>query len=125
MIPTQEILTIHKTLIGTFGGSPGVRDLPALESALARPFQQYDGADLYESILQKAAALVESLLINHPFVDGNKRTGYTTLRLFLLQHRLDFNEQADRYRFIIDIASGQLKYDDILAWLTDNTNSAA
>jgi len=125
VIPTQEILTIHKTLIDTFGGSPGVRDLPALESALARPFQQYDGADLYESILQKAAALVESLLINHPFVDGNKRTGYTTLRLFLLQHSLDFNEQADRYKFVIDIASGQLKYDDILTWLTDNTNSAA
>ena len=125
MILTQEILTIHKTLIDTFGGSAGVRDLPALESALARPFQQYDGDDLYQSVLQKAAALVESLLINHPFVDGNKRTGYTALRLFLLQNSLDFSTKADRYKFIIDIASGQLKYDDILTWLIDNTNSAA
>jgi len=112
---------IHKTLIDHFGGSEGVRDISALESALVRPFQKFDNRDLYETTLKKAAALVESLLVNHPFVDGNKRTGYIALRLFLLQNGLDFsNDQSLRYDFIISIASGQLKYEGILSWLTQN-----
>ena len=65
MISTDEILIIHKTLIDNFGGSHGVRDFQSLESAIARPFQTYDNVDLYKSPLEKDAALVESLLINH------------------------------------------------------------
>jgi death on curing protein len=85
VISTKDILSIHKTLIDNFGGSHGVRDAASLESALSRPFQTYDNVDLYKTPLEKAATLVESLLINHPFIDGNKRTGYTVLRLFLQQ----------------------------------------
>ena len=122
MILTKDILTIHKTLIDNFGGSHGVRDIAALESALARPFQTYDNVDLYRTLLDKAAALIESLLINHPFVDGNKRTGYTVLRLFLLQHGLDFTaSQTARYNFVIAITNGGLKFDAIASWLIDNT----
>jgi death on curing protein len=122
VISTDEILIIHKTLIDNFGGSHGVRDFQSLESAIARPFQTYDNVDLYKSSLEKAAALVESLLINHPFIDGNKRTGYTVLRLFLMQNGLDFKTpQNSRYDFIIAIASGRLQYDGILIWLADNT----
>ena len=122
MISTKEILTIHNELIDNFGGSHGVRDLTSLESALARPFQTYDNTDLYKTSLDKAAALIESLLINHPFVDGNKRTGYTALRLFLMQHGLDFTaSQISRYDFVIAIATGDLKFEGILLWLTDNT----
>ena len=124
MISTKEILTIHKELIDNFGGSHGVRNLTLLESALARPFQTYDNTDLYKTSLDKAAALIESLLINHPFIDGNKRTGYTTLRLFLMQHGLDFTaSQTSRYDFVIAIAAGDLKFEGILLWLTDNTES--
>ena len=124
MISTKEILTIHKELIDNFGGSHGVRDLTLLESALARPFQTYDNTDLYKTSLDKAAALIESLLINHPFIDGNKRTGYTALRLFLMQHGLDFTaSQTSRYDFVIAIAAGDLKFEGILLWLTDNTES--
>ena len=119
MIASSEILKIHKTLIDSFGGSQGVRDMSALESALARPFQKYDNKDLYVTTIEKAAALVESPLVNHPFVDGNKRTGYTALRLYLMQNGLDFNNaQSERFDFIISIASGQLKYDGILSWLS-------
>ena len=122
MITTNEILAIHKELIDNFGGSHGVRDLPSLESALARPFQTYDNTDLYKTPLDKASALIESLLINHPFVDGNKRLGYTVLRLFLMQYGLDLaGSQVSRYDFVIAIATGELKFDDILLWLTDNT----
>ena len=69
-------------------------------------------------MLEKAASLLESLLNNHPFVDGNKRTGYALTRLFLLDNNYDIDAtQQDKYDFIIDIASGKIKYEEILTWL--------
>ena len=81
MIKLSEALQIHNILIEKFGGSKGVRDEGALKSAISRPYQTFDGNDLYASIVQKAASLIESILVNHPFVDGNKRTGYVLMRL--------------------------------------------
>lgn len=122
MISIDEVEQIHQSLIDNFGGSYGIRDMQALESALARPFQTFDNNDLYPSVLGKAAALVESILINHPFVDGNKRTGYTLLRLYLMSYGLDITASPDnKYEFIINIASGIMKYDAILNWLKSNT----
>lgn len=122
MIPIKEVEQLHQILIAKFGGSHGIRDNPALESALARPFQTFDKKDLYPSILEKAASLIESILINHPFIDGNKRTGYTLLRLFLLQNAIDITASKDnKYEFVINIASGTLKYEAIVSWLTLNT----
>lgn len=122
MISVNDILTIHKKLVDNFGGLHGVRDMPALESAIARPFQKYDNQLLYASVLEQGAALIESLLTNHPFADGNKRTGYVSLRLFLMQHGLDFNASMDeRYDFVIQIASGSIKSEEILGWLEKHT----
>ena len=122
MIPIKEVELLHRILIDKFGGSHGIRDSAALESALARPFQTFDGKDLYPSALEKAASLIESILINHPFIDGNKRTGYTLLRLFLIQNGIDITASQDnKYEFVIDIASGTLKYEGIVSWLTSNT----
>ena len=83
MISINEVLNIHQELINRFGGRLGIRDIQLLESALQRPFQTFDGKALYETPLEKAAALTESLLRNHPFIDGNKRVAYAVLRLFL------------------------------------------
>ena len=95
-----------------------------MESAIARPFKTFDGKDLYPSVLEKAASLIESILVNHPFIDGNKRTGYTLLRLFLLSNDLDIiASQDNKYEFVINIASGTLKYDRILSWLKKNTKN--
>ena len=122
MIPIKEVEQLHRILIDKFGGAHGIRDNSALESALARPFQTFDKKELYPSVTEKAAALMESILINHPFIDGNKRTGYTLLRLFLLQNRIDITaSQANKYEFVIDIASGTLNYEGIVSWLTLNT----
>lgn len=122
MIEISEVLQLHRTLVDHFGGAHGVRDLSALESALSRPFQRFDGKDLYESIHEKAAALVESILINHPFIDGNKRTGYGMLRIFLVLHGFEISASTDnKYEFIIDIASGALKFEGIVTWLETNT----
>jgi len=70
MIPVKEVELLHRILIDKFGGSPGIRDNAALESAIARPLQTFDGNDLYPSVLEKAASLIESILVNHPFIDG-------------------------------------------------------
>lgn len=125
MITLQQTEAIHQLLIENFGGGNGIRDINGLESALARPFQQFDGVDLYETIILKSSALVESILINHPFIDGNKRTGYTLLRYFLLSNHLDIEASQDgKYEFIIAIASGQIKFDEIAVWLEKHVRKA-
>src|SRR4030095_14077669 len=122
MISIKEVEQLHRILIDKFGGSHGIRDNSALESALARPFQTFDEKELYASALEKASSLIESILINHPFTDGNKRTGYTLLRLFLIKNGIDIAASQDnKYEFVIDIASGGLKYEGIVSWLTANT----
>jgi death-on-curing protein len=105
MISIKEVEEIHKTLIRLFGGAGGVRDFSALESSLSRPFQTFAGKELHSIPLQKAAALIESIVINHPFVDGNKRTGYVVMRSFLITNGLDIHAtQKEKYDFVINIA---------------------
>jgi death on curing protein len=119
MIPLHKVLWLHKLAIQHFGGSDGVRDWSALKSALERPFQTFDGIDLYHSPLSKGAALLESILVNHPFIDGNKRTAYVMLRYFLRLNHLDITASEDeKYDLIIEVASGKLKYNDIINWLS-------
>lgn len=79
----EQVLFIHARLIAETGGSHGIRDLGLLLSALARPQATFDGQDLYPDLFSKAGALMESLLQNHPFVDGNKRTAITASAMFL------------------------------------------
>jgi len=121
MISIQETVYIHSLLIKTFGGSEGVRDFHALESALNRPFQSFDNVELYPSIIEKAASLLESILTNHPFIDGNKRTGYVLMRLFLKKNGMDIiADEARKYEFMIDVASGIKRFEEIVIWLEDN-----
>jgi len=80
MISLEETLYIHQKSIEEFGGSSGVRDEGLLLAAINRPFQTFDQQELYETPADKAAAIFESLIINHPFMDGNKRTAYVLLR---------------------------------------------
>src|SRR5665647_1830007 len=114
MISIKEVEEIHKTLVDLFGGSDGVRDLSALESSLHRPFQTFAGKELHSTPIHKAAALVESMVINHPFVDGNKRTGYVVMRSFLIANGFDIKAtQNEKYDFIINIASGNIRLEEI------------
>ena len=114
----DQVLTIHKKLIQEFGGIQGLRDKEMLESALSRPFQTFDGRELYPSIEEKAAAILESLLLNHPFIDGNKRIGYTLFRLLILSENKDIISSMDeRYELVVSIASGKIKFDKILEWI--------
>jgi death on curing protein len=122
MILLEDILKIHKASIKDFGGAHGIRDEGLLSSALARPFQTFGGKDLYPSIFEKAAALGESLIINHPFVDGNKRTGILALLTLLLGHDIRLTATGDElYEFVINISTGSLRFEEIVSWLSKHT----
>lgn len=118
MIRKEQVLRIHQLLIDQFGGSNGVRDIGVLESAINRPYQTFDGNSLYPEPIDKAAAILESIVKNHPFVDGNKRTGYVLMRLVLMEAKKDINaSQDEKYEFVIKIASSAYDFDDIKDWL--------
>jgi death on curing protein len=119
MIKVEEVINIHEILIEKFGGTRGIRDRNALESALSRPFMTFDQRELYPTPVEKAAALVESLIANHPFVDGNKRIGYFIMRYFLLGENIDIQAtQIEKYDFVMKIAQGQSSFEGICDWLS-------
>lgn len=121
-LTVQQLLFIHARLIDETGGEHGLRDLGLLESAVARPQATFDGKELYPDLFQKAAALMESLVQNHPFVDGNKRTAITAAAMFLLQngHRLEVtNEELEQ--FALMVANERPSLDEIAAWFQSHT----
>ena len=96
----------------------GIRDLGSLESALAQPRMTFAGEDLYPTIVDKASALGFSIVMNHPFIDGNKRTGHATMETFLILNGLEINAYVDEQeRVILALASGQLERDAFTKWL--------
>ena len=118
MIELEEVLEIHQVLINEFGGSQGVRDMGLLKSAIERPFSGFGATEFYSTPEEKASAILESIVKNHPFIDGNKRTGYVFMRLILMQYDKDIiATQDEKYTFIINIASGQADFKDILWWI--------
>lgn len=122
MIDFQTTLQIHNILIEKFGGIKGIRDQGGLEAAIARPLATFDGQDLYPEAIDKAAAVFESIIINHPFLDGNKRTAYTLLRLTLLENGLDIIASEDeKYDMTISASKGELNFDGIKLWLSEKT----
>jgi death-on-curing protein len=122
MITLKEVLRLHELSIENFGGSNGVRDWNMLESALARPFQTFGGKDLYPSIYEKAAAIGESLIINHPFIDGNKRTGFLAMFTLLKKGNVDLiASHEEAYSFVIDIATGSTTVESIVNCIKRNS----
>lgn len=115
----NQLLFLHKRVIEASGGSQGVRDQGLPESAVYRPQASFAGADLYPDLFSKAAALGHSLIKNHPFVDGNKRTGFESMRLFLRMNGFDLKAGEDqKYDFIMKIASSsELAEHQIAEWL--------
>ncbi len=124
MILVEDIIQVHQFSINKYGGSNGIRELGSLESAIARPFQTFGGDDLYVTIFEKAAALGESLIVNHPFVDGNKRTGFLAMASLLAEDGyLLTASQEDAYNFTIKIAMGETSFEEIIEWLKKNTTN--
>src|SRR5436190_4409370 len=121
MISLKEVENIHEILIDKFGGTKGIRDRGALKSAINRPYQTFDQKELYPDPVDKAAAIFESLITNHPFIDGNKRVAYVVLRLTLQEYDLDIVADEERkYQFVMSAAKGEIKFDLIKAWIREN-----
>jgi death-on-curing protein len=113
----DEVLVIHDTLISTFGGTGGLRDPGLLESALYRPRTGY-----YEDLAAMSAALFESLLMNHPFVDGNKRIAFFATDVFLRINGWRLVVDADEaHSFLVGLLeSGTCDYARLLPWIRDH-----
>ena len=122
MITISEVLIIHSELIKRFGGADGIRDSHGLESAIYRPFQTFAGEDLYPTAYEKSAAIGESIIMNHPFIDGNKRTGYVLMETLLRIEGLKISaSDQTTYEFVIKISTGEIRFNDIVHWLKSNT----
>lgn len=120
MISEKEVLEIHAILVERFGGAIGVRDKELLDSALKLPYQTFDCKELYPTPIDKAAAILESIVKNHPFKDGNKRTGYVLARLLLMNTQLDIYAEQ-KYQFVISISTSELNFEQIKEWLDKNS----
>lgn len=123
IFPTvAQVLYIHDQMIKRFGGVFGVRDLGLVESALARPKATFGSQYLYESIFDKAAALLQSLLKNHPFMDGNKRTALVSAGLFLKKNGYSLiNAHDEEVEFGVRVNNGNLTIEQISKWLKEHS----
>lgn len=121
-LTAEQILYLHDRLIRETGGSHGVRDLSLLLSAVNRPRSSFEGRDLYPDIYSQAAALMESLVRNHPFVDGNKRTGVAAAGLFLRLNGIQLvSGQEALVAIAVDVATGGVRLDELADWLHANS----
>lgn len=114
----EDALAIHDLSIRRYGGIEGTRDEGLLESALAQPQQTFDGEELYASLAEKAARYAFGIVNNHPFADGNKRTGAAVLAVFLRANGARFKPRlSDMQAQIIALADGSLSYDELVEWI--------
>ena len=112
------MLFIHARLIAETGGEHGILDLGSVQSAVARPQATFGKKDLYPDLFSKAAGLLESLVKNHAFIDGNKRTAITAVGIFLSINRYKLTaNNRELERFTIECAKGSMSVDQIRSWL--------
>ncbi|MCL5428642.1 MAG: type II toxin-antitoxin system death-on-curing family toxin [Chloroflexi bacterium] len=120
-LTAEQVLFVHSRLVSEIGGSHGIRDLGLLESAVARPQATFEGKDLYPDIFNKAAALMESLIGNHPFVDGNKRAGISAAVLFLRINGWKLTaSNADLEAETLRVVVGDTPVEGLARWLRSN-----
>ena len=118
----EEVVAIHDDLINQFGGSMGLRDMGALESALMRPQMGY-----YDGLIQEAAAMMESLAMNHPFVDGNKRVAFFATAAFVrLNGHFIECDSREAYDFFMGLfETHSFRFAELSAWLRRARQAAA
>ncbi len=113
-----EVLQLHKRIIEQSGGADGVIDLGLLESAIGQSRMSFGGEEFYPSLVEKAAALCFSIISNHPFVDGNKRTGHASMEVLLMLNGYGLDADVDETeRVLLDLASGEIGRDQFTRWI--------
>jgi len=117
----SEVLELHRRVVEQSAGLMGIRDLGGSESSLAQPRMTFDGADLYPTLIEKASALGFSIIKNHPFVDGNKRTAHAAMEIFLVLNGSEIRAEVDdQEETILQVASGTMSREDFTSWLRNH-----
>lgn len=125
-LSVENIIQIHFEVIEEIGGSHGLRDLGLLESAVARPRAAFGRKDLYPNLFLKGAALVHSLLLNHPFIDGNKRTAVLALMEFFLLNGKEISAtQKEVVEFALWIENKKPEIEEIASWIKKHSQPLA
>ena len=113
-----EVLALHRRILAESGGTPGVRDLAAVASAVSQPRVSVGGNDAYPSLIEKAAALGYSLVRNHGFIDGNKRIAHAAMEVFLVMNDMKLSAPVDdQERFMFALAAGDVSREALIEWL--------
>jgi death-on-curing protein len=121
-----EVVELHRRLLEATGGTSGIRDFGALESAIAQPKATFEGVDLYPRLVEKAAALGFSLVQGHAFVDGNKRVGHAAMETFLILNGSEIDAPVDdQERLILDLAAGRIGRSHLVDWLRQHVKPLA
>lgn len=116
-----EVLDLHRRIIEQSGGAFGMRELGGVESAVAQPQMTFSGEELYPTIESKATALCFSLVMNHPFVDGNKRIGHAAMETFLVMNGFEIVAAVeDTEKIILTLAAGELSREELDDWVTSH-----
>lgn len=114
----DDVIAIHDNMVSLYGGSHGIRDLGLVESAIARPQATFGGQDLYPNIFLKASALFHSLIFNHAFIDGNKRTSITSTARFLSMNGYNLDASGKEFvSFPLKVENKHLSFEEIAEWL--------
>lgn len=118
----DEVVAIQFELIKQFGGSAGVHDFGLLHSAIERPKATFGGEDLYPTVFEKAAALLHSLILNHPFIDGNKRTAYVSTARFLQINGYELKTDKDSLiKYLLEIEKNKSLIKNVSQWIRNNS----
>lgn len=117
----EQVIAFHALIVAETGGSPGIRNVGAVESALAQPRLTFGGVELYPTLEEKAAALGFSLISNHPFVDGNKRIGLAATVALLRANGHDLSGSVDEQeRVVLAVAAGEMTREDWTIWVREH-----
>jgi death-on-curing protein len=111
-------------VLAATGGAAGIRDLSGLESALAQPKATFEGRELHQTLAEKAGALGFSLVQNHPFVDGNKRTAHAAMETFLVLNGCEIIASVgEQERLMTEVAAGHVSREQLVGWLQDHVRN--
>jgi death-on-curing protein len=122
-ITEEEVYVIHSDQLNRYGGSAGIRDHGLLQSALAQPSASFGGKWLYGDLFEMASAYLYSLVMNHPFVDGNKRVGGMAALAFLEVNGVVVQSDQDAYAdLVIAVAAGKAARDDVVTFLRTHSH---
>jgi death-on-curing protein len=117
-LSVEEVIAMHDAFLQKFGGLPGIRDINLLMSAVETPKSRMFGQDLYPTVYDKAAAYLYHIICNHPFNDGNKRTGFGSALLFLKANSIPIVFDKKKYEnLVVEVANGKVKKEEIARFL--------